>query len=631
LTHDKVTVEEPLISTDVDSLIRTLAERKKVALNELRQLVKIDKKTLDKWIAVLEDEGYIVVEYGLRGTNILWKDTDEAPAPTPYVPEAPKTVVRTNEQAEEEPREAVFSEAAQSDSGEPETGEEINEEFTTEVPLEEEPEPEDLLNAYVAKKKGGSGDIDSIKSNILTNLEEQKSERRRHPAGSPDDKPEPAEPEDEPEEPVAAEEETIPEEAPEKSVFPPRTAQTIRPTDKERPMAADVRELMNSYLAEINKEKARVEALKKEREALYREKFVTMEGKLQADIVVLTEKVIEKESKIAELKERVLELPDKVDQLSKLQSQMENLKKEGREALSRTRAKADEFLVGLNESKEEVEEKISEVENVIGSQEVKLKELEKLGESLDTRSAKLKSSLENAKSQLEEIQSAMGALDDDLQKAGQLKVDIDSMTDSIKQTVAAHGEELMSLEEELEGIARVEKWVQEYIRDYESKIDGIEQYVEKSEDELADLKEAAESLYLKKYLGELENMTDAYESELHDAVARERDIENKLSESRSRITELVKESQEMIKKLRSEAPEEPEKDFGVMVAKVKARTTRTKNLVEEKQQERAKLADDSRKTRKTVKPAPSKGKVVLKKVASAKAPAKGTDSKKKRK
>jgi predicted nucleic acid-binding Zn-ribbon protein len=166
----------------------------------------------------------------------------------------------------------------------------------------------------------------------------------------------------------------------------------------------------------------------------------------------------------------------------------------------------------------------------------------------------------------------------------------------------------------------MEHWVQEYIRDYEVKIDDIERYVSRSEDELAELREAAEGLYMKKYLGELENMTDAYQSELHDAVSREKDIEKKMAESRARITDLVSESQEMIRKLKNDAPEATEKDYGVLVAKVKARTTRAKNVVSEKQGERAKLADDSRRTRRTQKPV-QKGRQVLKRKAAAKSPA----------
>ncbi|MEW6722021.1 MAG: hypothetical protein AB1324_02070 [Candidatus Micrarchaeota archaeon] len=620
MSEDRMGADEPLISTDVDQMIRTLADRKRVPLNELRQLCKIDKKTMDKWIAVLEDEGYITVEYGLRGTNILWKEVEEPLTPAQPVTEA--TVEA--EQVVEEPQEAVFSEVPHpkplgrpGDVEEAPAGETPAEEFTAEVEVQEEPEPEELLSQYLARKKGGNAerDVSSIKSSILTNLEEEKGEETVAPP--PEEPEEPEAPEISEEAEAEAGEEREPEEV-RAPVQPPKMKQTIRPTKP----AADVRELMGSYMDEINREKAKVETLKKEKEDLYRDKLATMEGKLQADIVVLTEKVIEKESKIAELKERVLELPDKVDELSKLQEQLETLKKEGRDALARTRAKAEEFLVGVQESKEKVGQKVEKVEIVIGSQDSKVRELEKLNESLGTRSEKIKAALDSSKAQLEEVQSAISALSEDLGKVEEAREEVLSMTDEIRQTVAGHGDELKSLEDELEGISRVEKWVQEYIRDYEHKIGDLEQYVAKSEDEIAELREAAEGLYIKKYLGELEDITDSYESELDGAVAREREIEQKMSQSKARITELVRESQEMIRRLRTEVPEEAtEKDFGVLVAKVKARTARAKNVVVEKVQERAKLAEDSRKTRKTQKPA-QRAKAAPKKVKAKPAPAK---------
>ncbi|HSB46414.1 MAG TPA: hypothetical protein VLD37_00245 [Candidatus Bilamarchaeum sp.] len=580
MSRDKVSVDEPLISTDVDSLIRAIADKGSISLNDLRTASKIDKKTLDKWIAVLEDEGYIKVEYGLRGTTIRWLGEVEEP-------------VRAPEQASEEPLAPVEAEEAVKDEPEitPEpqeetftvTGvdEEKGEDFAAEVPIEEEPEPEELLSQYLARKQSGTGK--SLKSSILTNLKEEKPA-----APKVSDEP-PEEPEDapEPEEAQAPEEASEPEE---------------RPFVAERLPASDVRELVSSYMKEINKEKAAIETLKKERESLYRDKFSTMEGKLQADIVVLTEKVLEKQEKIAQLKERVLELPDKVDQLSKLQDQMDALKKESRDALSRTRAKADQFIVGVQESKGAVEKKMEGVESEIDRQNAKLDELEKLSASLDQRSEKLKVALESAKAQVEEISSAMNALSGDLEKVQEMRGEIDAVTDSVKETVATHGQELESLEQELEGIAKVENWVQDYIRDYEDKIESIEQYVGKSEDELADLKEAAESLYMKKFIGELEDVADGYDTELHEAVEEDKDIEAKMAASKARITELVKESQQMIRKLKQETSEANEKDFGILVARVKARTERAKRTVQEKESQRQKIREESARTRKTKAP-----------------------------
>jgi predicted nucleic acid-binding Zn-ribbon protein len=655
LAHEKVTVDEPLISTDVDSLIRTIAERKRVPLPELRQICRIDKKTMDKWIAVLEDEGYIIVEYGLRGTNVLWRDAEDVPAGEKnYRVQGGRSQIQRTEAAPSEPERPMHepepfspspelaaaqaedgevSEAAPAAEAKEQPAAEVNPEFTASEPLDEEPDPEELLSEYLARKRGDAKEgSDDIKSSILTSLRSHDTEDPDAGQKAAEDAPD--EPADEtndveetlasmgkdaePIEPLESLADEIAKEASAQGRKAPFSPVSIRPSRKER--AVDVRELMGSYLEEINHEKSRIEELKKERESLYQDKFATMEGKMQADIVVLTEKIIEKESRISELKERVLELPDKVEELGRLQQQMDALKKEGRDALQRTKAKAEEYISEVGQSRADVAERISKVGSVLDAQSGRVKELEKLSESLDVRSGKIKASLDEARARLDEISSAMDSLAEDMEGVEKMKSEVASISDSIKADVASRGEELKSLEDELSGIERMEHWVQEYIRDYEGKIDDIERYVSKSDDELAELREAAEGLYMKKYLGELENMTDAYQSELHDAVSREKQIETKMAESRARITDLVSDSQAMIKKLKEDAPEATEKDFGVLVAKVKARTARTKNVVEEKQKERAKLSDDSQKTRKTQKPA-QKGKFVQKKKAAAKSSA----------
>jgi hypothetical protein len=674
LAHDKITVDEPLISTDVDSLIRTIAEKREVPLTELRQLCKIDKRTMDKWIAVLEDEGYISIKYGLGGTNVLWKGIDEfsheekvsgieatsgqtqsnqssvketeiqtstqptndEPPTSEQVSETVSAISQIADEVSQDDKPTPTESSMESEHNqittavaEATTTEEVNEEFTSETPLEEEPGPEELLSQYLAKKReGGSADIDDLKSSILTSLEENEKGKSKDKEESSsyhsisagddadddsdgddqrDDKLEPktevADVQDESEVDATSDEDgtRAASESDVQEITPTFSRETaahvLKPEEKER--IADVRELMATYLEEINREKAKIESLKKEREALYREKFATMEGKIQADMVVLTERVIDKETKIADLKERVLELPDKVDQLNRLQQQMEKLKKEGRDALQRTKTKADEFIVGVSESKSEIESKIATISSTMEARSDKLQELEKLSTSLDAKAEKVRSALESARAQVDDITTAMSALMVDLHQIEQTKNEILLQTHTIKQTVASHGAELESLEKELEGIARLEHWVQEYIRDYEQKIEDVEEYISKSDEELIELKEAAESLYVKKYLGELENMTDSYQSELADALSRDQTIEQKVSDSRSRIANLVRESQEMIKKLKSEIPMRSEKDFSALAARVKARTSKTKSLIEEKQQEREKLSDDSAKTRKT--------------------------------
>ena len=198
---------------------------------------------------------------------------------------------------------------------------------------------------------------------------------------------------------------------------------------------------------------------------------------------------------------------------------------------------------------------------------------------------------------METLNSTVASLATDLQQIEEAKSNIASMTEDVKSGVATHGEELESLEQELEGIARMEQWVEEYVSDYEAKIEDIENYVSRGDEELSELREAAESVYMKKYLGELAEIAGAYQDQLGDAAAKDRSIEEKISLSQSRIADLVQDSHAMVKKLSGETASA--KDFSSISARLKEQTARVKGIIGEKRQERAKLADDSRTTRKT--------------------------------
>ena len=574
------------ISTDIDHLIRTIADRRRIPLKELQKECNIDKKNLDKWMGVLEEEGYIIIQYGLSGTFVIWRGEEEVEKDVVQEPKYDEEYEHVEEPvtfSNEMPMEDITEEPEPPVAPEPPAPSEEEPTVEEEPVVEdvEEAEPEDLLNAYLEKKR--SGEETDLKSNILEDLQEEP------------EKPEPPEAPSEPEEPDDETDHGIDFSKIGEDVEEP-VPHTIRPTRESQ--AADIKELMSSYMKEINREKAQINELKKEKEALLRDTIAPLEGRMQAEIVALTEKIIEKRSRIAELKEHVLELPDKIDEVENLQEGLDRLKEESARALTRTRDKAESYLSNIERSREEIKQRVTDVHSSIEEQTERLDGLEKTSEKLAQQSEKIKISVDAARKQVDQINSAMQDLNSELAALEESKAEIDEMKDAIRDTIGSHGEELEELDAEVEEIGKVEQWVNEYIRDYETKISQIESYVEKSDEELSDLRESAESLYLQKYLGELENMTEAYEAGIEEAVEKERDLDTRIVESKDRIAALVKESREMMKTLRGESDEDGD-NYAAILSKIKRKTAKVKKVVEEKSNERKKLTEDSKKTRKT--------------------------------
>jgi uncharacterized phage infection (PIP) family protein YhgE len=65
-------MDDIVINTEIDRLIDLLSQKKRIELDELAKQVGIDKKKIKKWLLVLEDEGYLKLEYKLTKIFAVW-------------------------------------------------------------------------------------------------------------------------------------------------------------------------------------------------------------------------------------------------------------------------------------------------------------------------------------------------------------------------------------------------------------------------------------------------------------------------------------------------------------------------------------------------------------------------------
>jgi len=694
LSDKKVSVDDALISTDVDRLIRTIAEAGKVPLSELRAQSRIDKRTLDKWLVVLEEEGYINIEYKLGATLIHWLGPEQEENGHEEASEAPEHEENEPEpEARDEPIEPEpLPEEVEADAEDSISL--VEEELGDRREMRDEVEEEDLT-PLVEDDLMQEQDHDSLKSNILSNLEDDEPEEESSDEASlpeedapeaqerPDDDPEPEdepdpdpgdeepseepEPEEEPEpvqnrgepypgeehgprdegdeEPLqGSEEETsedsggpVPigavsghdeEERPsedagdsdheqeddmtepldsflddehetplpissqeEESGKEKRAFSDVRPlfgsTKPESYHSSSASDVLNTYLDQINKEKAAIESLRNQKKALYREKFAGLESRMEADLVSLTEMVIEKQSRINELKERFLDLPDKLDEVEELHAHLRKIREEGRSSLTEAKAQAQASIAGIQKARSALSSKIERLRDDLDKEEGRVQTLERMREEGEERIDALNQAQRQMRERMESLEEAMGALRDSLDQAETAKADIDAISQEVKTSVEQSGSELQSLIAQLDQMTKVEGWINDYVSDYEKRIAEVDDYVASSEDEIADLRSSAEAKYLSRYLRELESLATEYQGALDQTVEEERAIDQAIDKSKSRIMELVSESRDLVRKVGQGA--KGYRSYEDVRAEMAARNASIKQMVEEKSEERSSM------------------------------------------
>lgn len=544
--EERITVDDALISTDVDKLIKVISTKRTVDIYELQRATSIDRKVIDKWLKVLDDEGYIRIDYRITNTYIVWLGEEKA-----------------DEDLEEPITAEGVTELDETNYKKPEI-ESLGPDTSPE--LEDSKPPDDLEeNSEIVTHVVPENKIETTIDESISKAEEEYNKTISEDVSK-------------------GEEETA--------------ADIVRQREEENPAKAakeekaKMRNLVNVYMNDIVRQKEEIERLNHQKEVLYRDKYTDLESKVQSELATITERILEKEGRVLELKERVLELPDKVDELEKMHAVMEKLETEGRNIIKKTKTNVERFMKELKGAETEIHDTISKNKGAMEEQKKKINDLSNIGQALDARIEKINDNLNETNSKIKEMTETMNGMFEDLQEASRMKAEIAEITNNIHGSLGKKEDELSGLEEELQDIRKVEEWIREYVNDYEQKVSEIEEYVKTSDEEIGKLRESAEKEYIKKYLHELENLTNIYERELESAGRDEKDIDKRISESKERLEDLIGESKLMLRKLIKETGEGEE--FVTLSARSKERSVLVKKMIEEKEMERDRLSEDAK-------------------------------------
>lgn len=583
MAPDRVTVDDDaLISTDVDKLIKTISSKGTIALGELERETGIGRKSMSKWIHVLEEEGYIKVEYRLTKTYVSWigesvSEVEEAEPAAPveeeqvspfqsFTPEPEKSPFKSEEEEEHRKKKKVLEDLHEEGA--------LGEEPTA----VEEAEKEAVSRVKKPKDEGKDTTFDALRADLENEVKKDIEE-------------------------IGKDHTELEVEEPEIHLSEAQVQKEVL-AKPERRKGVPLREKVDSYLAEINHQRKEVELLKKEKENLYRDRYLKLESKVESDIVSITERILEKEGRLLDLKEKLLELPDKVEEADKLQSAVEKIGKEGRNALSAAQEKVSDLLAATQAAEEELTARMAGIHKELDKGRKKLVELDSEVSAINADETKLRGMLGEMNTQMEDLNRRMQETTNSLEESAELKIEITELTDQLRVSIDRRERQLSDLDQQLEEIKKVENWVKEYVTDYEKKIEEIESYVSRSEEEMEDLREAAEKAYISKYLKELEGVTRLYEGELEGISMDEKQLDRQIAEAKSRLTGLINESQQMLRTLYKEGDSEDR--FGSALREKREKTSRVRSLVEEKESEKERLSEDIARAKDRRKSVPSR-------------------------
>lgn len=577
MVDSRITADDALISTDVDRLIRIIAERKRISFVELQRLSGIrNRSNLETWIRVLEDEGYVKVEYGITGVYVIWAESAYLSRPVEKSKSVEEPVAPVVANTKDEPDEEfkMLEKEEKIDENKEMVQSEQNEDE------KEEKTPEELLEEYVKTKRARYSEEteekedDKLKGNVLKNFDEAVNEEEER---------EEIEEKEEIPQPALLEEN------------PMVTENELEQTEKTIYEDNEVKDLIAAYMEEIKDEREKLAQLNRKKEMFYREEISNLQKMSEGELLSLIDAILAQEKKLLEIKESVMELPDKVDSTIKLKEELRTLSEQAKIAAKNNKNNIEEVILSLRTSQSDLKNRLDDIKALIEDNERKVNALETLRSSIDSKAEKVILSMDAARSRIDELKGMLGTMEHYLEETKKTKQDIDNALAEMHKINAEKQIELEAIENELEELNKLSAWVREYVNDYDSKIAEIEEIVQKSDRDLAALRQSAHAAYLKKYLAELQRLSDKYENKLENALKTEKEIDDEIQRSKERIAALVRESQKIIERTGSETKEY---DYEEIKKKVEARSNKLKRMIEEKTTEKKNLSESIKKRKK---------------------------------
>ncbi len=591
---ENISVDEPLISTDVDTLIKAIAYKKDLDVPQLAAKTNIDQATVEKWLRILEEEGYIQIHYNLTNMRISWikqetgsqRTTSSAPqyekqetqVPIP----SPITAPITHPEIKLQPTQTPPSEVQIPVLVESQEKKEVT------SLLEEELKRESMQTANPINKVLSSNDI---KFNILKEMEKDWQEEKQSIQETTTQ-----EPEQKPKTPVL--EVTLP--TPKIEVEPPTSKKQEKPeiiaaesqktpSQANEPEQNAVRENINQYLNEISEQRKQIAQLKAQKEEMYGKKLLPLENKFETISITFSEKILEKEEKILSLKDRMVRLPSHYAEVEKLRSSVEKIEYNAINSLDQARTSIDSVLESIKKKEAEAYSKMTSGLAALEDERKRLGELEGIAQGLGTKVAKVETLIKETQGTIDQLFQSMKNLEDDIALARRKQEEVVALSQETQSAIDAREEEIQGLTTQIDELRSVEQWIMDYVKDYHKKLDDLHAMVNESKEELASLEETAEIEQLKNYLDELETITEMYSEETQNITAQESSIDRRIHDSQEKLGVLITESRDLIRRLRKDV-----KDTPYMETMERAETTvkKMQSVVETKQKERMNLEEE---------------------------------------
>ncbi len=539
---------EDTIATDIDRTIQVIKKHKHISLSDLSKETGIPKKTLEKWLPMMEDVGLIKISYHLTQVYVDWVGEEE------------EDLLEEEELGEvvEEPEESG-SPTLETEIGVESEGEEPHEigggetkgaeEFEPEIKLSEEkitiPEDTELLGSELESPEtepvSGYPETSSESSSDEIPRSKHTEEELGRDRGKTESKPSKPQPSRVKKIPPLTKSKSVPDVS-----FSKEFVFDEGHTEEPREESEILKELKEK-MKEIERLKQELEHLREEKRKLLETVYEPMAEKFESDLKTISERIADKEENILRLQQKILQLPEAIDRLDRQQLKIKELEEEATRVATETHQAINELLEHLNRLKEESLNQLSVADKYVAEGNAQIADMKSLMAKIESIRTDLENRMILLKEEIEKQKKRLAELEDSWVKLQKISRATEQQIKQTENIISQQKEVIDRLQEQIAQTEQLEQWVRMHQENYNKTVQEFLEYLRENQKEYNRLREALEANFVQRYISDLERLSHDYEFEMDKAMASEKSIDERIVEAKKKLQSLLKQSRALIK------------------------------------------------------------------------------------
>jgi len=319
---------------------------------------------------------------------------------------------------------------------------------------------------------------------------------------------------------------------------------------RARSLSAD----LGSKMDLIRERKIEIAALSRQKAGILDESYAPMESRLDAELTVISDIVSEREKRLKSLRDRLKALPENLGSLEVESIELKNAEAEAKSRFDGVLGDLQTLASEIKVIKSSANTELVDVKRSLRQQETDLRDVREMHAKYREKESMVQGAIDNVKVKIEREQAQLGELENRFMELQASSSEIETRLNEVdarlgdSSVFSRSASDMVGRLRELEGGIST---VHTAYSDAKSRLlDDIDRY----ERELATMRESIEAGFARKYLAEIERLTERHDQELVVVAEREREIDERLAEKREEIRRLITEARDLQDRVSSALP-----------------------------------------------------------------------------